>query len=150
MTDPHSNPASIPGDAGDADVATGSDHHGGHAHGSDDHAEPESPFWLPALGFALFVAGGIAWAVTPPARAATPAALPAPTTESAPAPAGSAATLHAGTPPGHPMPLGSILAPRPAGSFAPPPPQPPRPPTLGGSTGAASAAGSAAGPKKHP
>ena len=146
MTDPHSNPASIPGDAGDADVATGSDH-GGHAHGSDDHAEPESPFWLPALGFALFVSGGVAWAVTPPARAATPAALPAPA-ETAPAPSGSAATLHGATPPGHPMPLGSILPPRAAGSFVPPP-QPPRPPASAGAP-AASAAGSAARPKKHP
>jgi hypothetical protein len=62
MTDPHADPAST----------------------TDD--EPETPFWLPALGFALFVLGGLAWAVTPPAQAATPAALPVSAPSVAPAP----------------------------------------------------------------
>ena len=42
--------------------------------------EPETPFWLPPLGFALFIIGGLAWAVTPPAEspiAPEPAAVSA-------------------------------------------------------------------------
>jgi len=41
--------------------------------------EPETPFWLPALGFALFVFGGIGWAVSPSLPSATPPPLPPPT-----------------------------------------------------------------------
>jgi hypothetical protein len=48
--------------------------------------EPESPAWLPALGFALFVVGGVAWAVTPPVVSATPPPLPAPSVVAAPPP----------------------------------------------------------------
>ncbi len=37
--------------------------------------EPETPAWLPALGFVLMVVGGLAWAVTPPtAQASAPEA----------------------------------------------------------------------------
>jgi hypothetical protein len=62
MTDPHSDAPSAPVD------------------------EPESPAWLPALGFALFVVGGVAWAVTPPVVSATPPPLPAPSAVAAPPP----------------------------------------------------------------
>ncbi len=61
MTDPHSDPPS-----------------------TDD--EPETPVWLPALGFALFILGGVAWAVTPPVVSATPPPLPAPSVVAAPPP----------------------------------------------------------------
>jgi hypothetical protein len=48
-----------------------------HAQPAED--EPETPFWLPALGFALFVLGGIGWAVSPSFASATPPPLPPPT-----------------------------------------------------------------------
>ncbi len=59
MTDPHADPPSS----------------------TDD--EPETPVWLPALGFALFLVGGLAWAVTPPMVSATPPPLPPPVVVSA-------------------------------------------------------------------
>jgi hypothetical protein len=62
MTDPHSDPPSS----------------------TDD--EPETPVWLPALGFALFIVGGLAWAVTPPIQSATPPPLPPPVVVQAPPP----------------------------------------------------------------
>lgn len=43
-------------------------------------AEPKSPMWLPALGGALFLFGGVLWLVTPPfgqADAPDPAGQPA-------------------------------------------------------------------------
>jgi hypothetical protein len=98
--------------------------------------EPESPAWLPALGFALFVVGGVAWAVTPPVVSATPPPLPAPSVVAAPpppqaasAPAPQPAPGLSGNPPpplqrpGGPLPKGIIpgaggvpgaLSPRPA------------------------------------
>jgi hypothetical protein len=78
MTDPHSAPASP----------------------ADD--EPESPFWLPALGFVLFIVGGLAWAVTPPmahptAEPAAKAAEPASATGSPMQPAAPPAAAPIGT-----------------------------------------------------
>jgi hypothetical protein len=75
-----------------------------HAAAADD--EPETPFWLPALGFVLFVAGGLAWAITPPAQAATPPAWVPPPVQTVVAPQASAA----------------------AAAPAPPAPAPPTPP----------------------
>jgi hypothetical protein len=105
MTDPHSDPPSS----------------------TDD--EPETPVWLPALGFALFVVGGVAWAVTPPMASATPLPLPAPSVVAAPPP----------PPPTASAPPANAPA---ASAPAPPPPVPPHPggPTpkgkLPGATGA--------------
>jgi hypothetical protein len=90
---------------------------------SDSHApieeEPETPFWLPALGFALFVFGGIGWAVSPSLPSGTPGPLPPPPTATAAAPAASPAP--APTPPPQalpPTPVGSVAA---APSAAPAP-----------------------------
>jgi hypothetical protein len=89
MTDPHSD---APSGAGD---------------------EPETPPWLPALGFALFVVGGVAWAVTPPAVSATPPPLPAPSVVAAPPPPPPAATAPAPQPvPGNPLRPGSPTIPK--------------------------------------
>jgi hypothetical protein len=108
-------------------------------HSTDD--EPQTPVWLPALGFALFVVGGVAWAVTPPAVSAAPPPMPAPSVVVAPPPAPQAAP-----PP----------APQPAQA---PPTNPPQPLQRPGSTvpkivlpGAGSAPGGLPPrlPKKHP
>lgn len=72
-----------------------------HVSAPDD--EPKTPMWLPALGAALFLAVGLAWAVSPasppPPPEAAASAAPAPP---APAPIASAApspgTLPAGAP----------------------------------------------------
>lgn len=32
----------------------------------EQHDEPKSPMWLPALGAALFVLAAVAWVVSPP------------------------------------------------------------------------------------
>jgi hypothetical protein len=94
MTDPHSDPPSS----------------------TDD--EPETPVWLPALGFALFLVGGLAWAVTPPMASATPPPLPPPvvvsappppappTQQAAPAPAPPPTAPPLANPPGFPRPGG--------------------------------------------
>lgn len=85
--------------------------------------EPETPVWLPALGFALFVVGGVAWAVTPPLASAMPPPLPAPSvvaasppppptaiapTASAPAASAPAAPLPVPPRPGGPPPKGKL------------------------------------------
>jgi hypothetical protein len=87
---------------------------------SDPHAdpqspvdEPETPAWLPALGFALFIGGGVAWAVTPPTVSATPPPLPPPVVLPAPAPPPSAAQPIA--PAAAPVPAMSASALRPGG-----------------------------------
>ncbi|HEX4448076.1 MAG TPA: hypothetical protein VH044_15110, partial [Polyangiaceae bacterium] len=93
MSDPHPHTASSVGNpdadalaighadavaVGRADALTvGRAHAHAHAGGEGAHAhhaaaaddEPETPFWLPALGFAFFIAGGLAWALTPSAQA---------------------------------------------------------------------------------
>src|SRR5579872_7502975 len=81
---------------------------------SDPHADPQSkveepatPVWLPALGFALFIGGGVAWAVTPPAVSATPPPLPPPVVMPAPTPPPQA------TQPAAPAPV-PVLAPPPS------------------------------------
>ena len=58
------------------------------SHGNAAHEdEPQSPSWLPALGIALFIAGGVAWSlctgdstdsVAGAASASAAAAAPAP------------------------------------------------------------------------
>jgi hypothetical protein len=74
--------------------------------------EPVTPFWLPPLGFALFVLGGIGWAVSPSLTSATPPALPPPTVV-------TAATV-APPPPPAPAPVAPpSAAPAPAQSAAP-------------------------------
>ncbi|HTB75693.1 MAG TPA: hypothetical protein VK762_20725 [Polyangiaceae bacterium] len=71
-----------------------------HADPQSPDVEPETPVWLPALGFALFVVGGVAWAVTPPVVSATPPPLPPPIVAPAtPPPAPQAA------PPSAPQPV---------------------------------------------
>jgi hypothetical protein len=124
MTDSHlhsPSPASHDAVAGDS------------GHDADGHAavpaegEPETPFWLPALGFLIFVAGGIFWMVTPPAQAATPPAYTAPTAQPQ-VPATAAATAVPQPPP--------TLIPRPA----PPPAASQVPPQA---SAAASASGKA-------
>jgi hypothetical protein len=88
------------------------DSHSVSASPADD--EPETPFWLPALGFVLFIVGGVAWAVTPPLGQATP---PEPAASAKAAESASAAVNPAQA---HPPPAA------PAATFAVPsaPPQP--------------------------
>ncbi|HEY5147937.1 MAG TPA: hypothetical protein VII82_14280 [Polyangiaceae bacterium] len=83
MTDPHSAPSS---------------------HASPAEDEPETPFWLPALGFALFVFGGIGWAVSPSLASATPPPLPPPTVVKAAPPPTASAPPAAPAPPVTPPP----------------------------------------------
>jgi hypothetical protein len=59
------------------------DHHSDPPSRMDD--EPETPTWLPALGFALLIGAGVAWAVTPPLQSATPQAFVAPSVTVVPA-----------------------------------------------------------------
>jgi hypothetical protein len=99
---------------------------------ADPHStvdEPETPVWLPALGFALFIGAGVAWAVTPPLASATPPPLPPPVVMPAPTPPPPAAQPAAPAPtppasasalrPGGPVPKSVLpgmpggLAPRP-------------------------------------
>src|ERR1019366_2464496 len=75
--------------------------------------EPETPFWLPALGFALFVFGGIGWAVSPSLPSATPPPLP-PALPSAPPP---------------PLPPPTVVTAVAASALPPPPPAAPPPPS---------------------
>jgi hypothetical protein len=69
-----------------------------HADPQSTDNEPQTPVWLPALGFALFILGGVAWAVTPRAVSATPPPLPAPSVVAAPAPPPSQAAPPAPNP----------------------------------------------------
>jgi hypothetical protein len=75
--------------------------------------EPETPVWLPALGFALFIGAGVAWAVTPPMASATPPPLPPPVVMPAPTPPPPAAQPAAPAP--APTPPASASALRPGG-----------------------------------
>src|SRR4029077_18024650 len=59
--------------------------------------EPETPTWLPALGFVLFVATGLAWAITAPTT--RDAAPPAAASVGAPEPAQSVAPIQRAVPP---------------------------------------------------
>jgi hypothetical protein len=115
MTDPHSDPPSS----------------------TDD--EPETPVWLPALGFALFLVGGLAWAVTPPMVSATPPPLPPPVVvsaapppapppqQAAPAQAPQPAAPPSANPPGLAHPGGPRLVPGGAGGAGAPGMMLPRP-----------------------
>jgi len=94
MTDPHPDPSASASPAED---------------------EPETPFWLPALGFALFVFGGIGWAVSPSlASASPPAYVPPPVTVVTAAPPATAAP----TPPPQPVPEAPPPAPPPSAGTA--------------------------------
>ncbi len=87
--------------------------------------EPETPAWLPALGFVLLVAVGLTWAVTPPtaqaggplpagsAKASEPASANADAVRRAiPPPTPPAAQVQAAmpTPPARPAPTASVAA----------------------------------------
>ena len=80
--------------------------------------EPETPVWLPALGFALFVVGGVAWAVTPPAVSATPPPIAAPSVAPAPPPPPPQAQQPQAAPPSPPP---TATAPTTPPPFAPHP-----------------------------
>jgi hypothetical protein len=94
-----------------------SDPHDSHSSSAPAEDEPETPFWLPALGFALFVFGGLGWAVSPSATQGTPGPLP-------------------------PPPVVNVAPAAPSASAAPaPPPQAAPPPPVPSAAPAASASG---------
>jgi hypothetical protein len=93
--------------------------------------EPETPAWLPALGFALFMVGGVAWAVTPPAVSATPPPLSVPSVSAAPPPPAPQAAPAPRPVPVNPPPVQPPGGPVPKGVRGPggvPGPLSPRPP----------------------